>query len=132
MYLWLCGVSLAIALVVNLRDRRMLALTALVGVSIFLPVPSFTQAQFYGTCILAELLVASLWSFSGSRGNNLMSFLCFLMIICHFGGWILDGSSPFSPYRLIIKCLEFSQILTCVALSPLLLKTLRNRYAPSS
>ena len=132
MYLLACGALIATAAVLNIRDFRMLALTLLVGATIFLPVPSHTQLQFYGTCILVELFVAGVWTLYGVRGSNVMPFICFIMIICHFGGWILDGSGPFSPYRIIIKCLEFSQILTCVALSPLLLKTLRNRYAATS
>lgn len=132
MYLTACGVFIGAALVLNLTDRRMLFLTLVIAANIFAPIPAHTQAQFYGTCIVAELLVAAAWTFWSGRGSNLVTFTSFLMIICHFGGWILDGSSPLSPYRLIIKTLEFSHILTCVALSPLLLKTLRNRYAATS
>lgn len=128
MYLVACGFVLAIALGLNLQDRRMLALTVAVGVSVFMPVPAFTQAQFYGTCILAELVVASLAVFYTSRGSTIIFYCCLALVASHFMGWILDGNPPLSPYRLIVKLLEFSQLAACVALSPIIAPILRNRH----
>lgn len=129
MYLLACGALIATAVVLNIRDIRMLALTFLVGATIFLPVPSHTQMQFYGTCILVELCVLAWCVFINSRASSLMIHIVLFMIAAHFMGWILDGSQPLSPYRVIIKVLEFSQLLACVALSPVLTPILRNRDA---
>lgn len=129
MYLLACGALIATAVVLNIRDIRMLALTFLVGATIFLPVPSHTQMQFYGTCILVELCVLAWCVFINSRASSLMIHIVSAMILAHFMGWILDGSEPLSPYRVIIKILEFSQIGVCVALSPVLTPILRNRDA---
>lgn len=129
MYLVACGILLAVATVLNLTDRRMLALTLLVGATIFLPVPSHSQLQFYGTCIIAELCVATFAVFYSSRASSLILYCCAGLIVSHFMGWVIDGSAPFSPYRYIVKVLEFSQLAACVALSPVLTPILRNSDA---
>lgn len=129
MYLLACGALIATAVVLNIRDVRMLALTVLVGATVFLPVPSHTQMQFYGTCILVELCVLAWCVFLPSRASSLMIHIVLLMVVAHFMGWILDGSPPLSPYRVIVKVLEISQLLACVALSPVLTPILRNRDA---
>lgn len=129
MYLVACGALLATAVVLNVRDVRMLALTLLVGATIFMPVPAHSQMQFYGTCILVELCVLAFCVFYASRASCLMIHVLLAMIVAHFMGWMLDGSPPLSPYRVIIKVLEFSQLAVCVALSPVLTPILRNRDA---
>lgn len=129
MYLVACGILLAVATVLNLTDRRMLALTLLVGATIFLPVPSHTQLQFYGTCIIVETAVLAYVVFVHSRASGMMAHILLAMIVAHFMGWILDGSPPLSPYRSIVKILECAQLAACVALSPVLTPKLRNRDA---
>lgn len=129
MYLVACGALLATAVVLNVRDVRMLALTLLVGATIFMPVPAYTQAQFYGTCIGAELVVLAFCVLMSSRASCVMIHIVLAMIVAHFMGWMLDGSPPLSPYRVIVKVLEFSQLAVCVALSPVLTPILRNRDA---
>lgn len=126
MYLVACGALLALAAVLNLTDRRMLLLTFVVGINIFFPVPSFTQAQFYGSCIALELMVLLVAVFYSARASGISIFACVLLIITHIMGWTLDGSQPFSPYQLIVKFLEIIQLLACVALSPVFTPILRN------
>lgn len=126
MYLIACGVLLALATVLNLTDRRMLMLTLAVGINVFFPVPSFTQAQFYGTCIALESMVLIVAVFYSARASGISVFSCVLLIITHLMGWTLDGSQPFSPYQLIVKSLEVIQLLACVALSPVFTPILRN------
>lgn len=121
-----CGVLLALAAALNLRDRRMLTLTFVIGINIFYVVPSHSQAAFYGTCIALESMVLAVAVFSGSRASGVSVFACVLLIITHFMGWTLDGSQPFSPYQLIVKFLEIIQLLACVALSPVFTPILRN------
>lgn len=126
MYLLACGALLATAVVLNVRDIRMLALTILVGATIFMPVPSHTQMQFYGTCIIVETCVLIYCVFISSRASSTMVNIVLAMIAAHLMGWTLDGSEPLSPYRIIVKILEVTQLATCVALSPVLMPILRN------
>ena len=129
MYLVACGVLLAVATVLNLRDRRMLALTLAVGVNVFYPVPAQTQAAFYGTCIALELMVLTVAVFYTSRASCIAIYASSALVIVHFMGWTLDGSPPLSPYRVLVKLLECAQLVACVALSPVLTPKLRNRDA---
>jgi len=128
MFILLCGLMLLIALAVNLTDRRMLALTCVVGVSFFLPTPD-SYDQFYISCISAECLTAIFALRLKAAGSILVAELCALLVITHLLGYSLDGSPPFSPYRVIVKLLEFSQIAACAALSPVIAPILRNHDA---
>lgn len=129
MYLLACGVLLAVATVLNLRDPRMLTLTAVVGVNIFFPVPADGYYTFYGYCILLELMVATVAVFYPSRASCLTLHICAALILAHIMGVSLDGSPPLSPYRVIVKVLECAHIAACLALSPVLRPLLRNRDA---
>lgn len=132
MYLYACGMVLPVALLLNSGDRRMLALTVLVGASIFLPVPAHTQAQFYVTCILVDLTMLAVCVFLPSRVSCVLGHICAALVLTHFMGWVLDGSPPLSPYRVIVKLLEFSQLAACVALSPIIAPILRNHDATTT
>lgn len=129
MYLVACGILLAVATVLNFKDRRMLVLTLAVGINIFFPIPAHTQAQFYSTCIALEVMVLTTAVFYTSRASCIAVYASLALIIAHFMGWTLDGSPPLSPYRAIVKILECAQLVACVALSPVLTPKLRNRDA---
>lgn len=122
---------LAVALTLNRKDRRMLALTALVGVSIFIPVPRDTALQFYTFCIAAECVVALVALRIGGRGSIAIAELCVLLVIAHLMGYALNGHPPFSPYRVIVKLLETSQLVCCIVASPYLAARLHNHDAPT-
>jgi hypothetical protein len=132
MYYPACGVLLAAGLILNCRDRRMLALTALVGASIFLPVPRETAEQFYAFCIVAEVTIALAVLALRNSAGVLIAETCALLVVAHLMGYALDGHPPFSPYRVIVKLLEVSQLVACVALSPILAPILRNHDATTS
>lgn len=126
MYLLACGVLVGLASVLNWRDRRMLALTFAVGINIFYFVPDHSQAAFYGTCIALEAMVLAVAVFYSPRACIIIVYASLGLIITHFMGWTLDGSAPLSPYGMIVKILEISQLFACVALSPVLTPILRN------
>lgn len=128
MFMVACSVMLMIALAVNVKDRRMLALTFVVGVVFFLPTPDLYD-QFYIFCICAEILVAVIALCLRANGSVLVAETCALLVITHLMGYSLDGSPPFSPYRVIVKLLEFSQLAVCAALSPVIAPILRNHDA---
>lgn len=134
MYLVACGALLAIAAALNLRDWRGLALTLLVGANIFMPMPQHTAEAFYSACIVAEVtvLAGALLVFK-CRASEMISYASALLVISHFMGYSLDaGSNPLSQYRGIVKILEVSQLLACLALSPVLAPILRNRDATTT
>lgn len=132
MYLAACGALLAAGLVLNAGDRRALLLTALVGASVFLPAPHHSAEAFYTFCIAVDVAIGVLAWATRSKAGAAVADLCVLLVIAHIMGYALDGSSPFSPYRIIVKILELSQLAACVALSPILAPILRNHDATTT
>lgn len=132
MYFYACGLFLFAALVLNLRDSRMLSLTLVVGASIFSSPPMDSRTHFYMFCIIVEIAVAIFAIVSKSKAGNIMAHICAVMTVAHIGGLILGGGLPLSPYQVIIKLLEFSQLLACVALSPAIRHTLKADYATTT
>jgi hypothetical protein len=125
-YLLACGSLLAAGLMLNILDGRMFLLTAVVGAGFFFPVPNDTAEHFYTFCILAEMAVGlAAWKI-GKGAGLLVLDISVLLVIAHVMGYALDGSPPFSPYRVIVKLLEISQLAVCVAMSPILAPILRN------
>lgn len=133
MYLIACSFLLAIAAALNLRDWRGLALSALVGANILLPMPQHTAEAFYVGCIVAEVAVLVGALLLKCRASEIVAYASVVLVISHFMGYSLDaGSNPLSPYRGIVKLLEVSQLLACVALSPILAPLLRNHDATTT
>lgn len=134
MYLIACGVLLAIAAALNLRDWRGLCLSLLVGVNVLLPMPMNTAEAFYSACIAAEVtvLLGALFVFK-CRASEIISYASAFLVLSHFMGYSLDaGSNPLSQYRAIVKILEVTQLLACVAFSPVVAPILRNRDAKTT
>lgn len=115
------------AVVANMFDRRMLLLTVLVGVGFYWPPPAQSYVVFYTFCISMELLVGLLAYQIDRKAGIVILDIALLLVFSHLMALYLDGSKTFSPYRLLIKLLEFSQITACVALSPVIAPILRNR-----
>lgn len=129
MYLLACAILLVTGIILNFLDARMLALTVVVGLNIFLPVPSETQFEFYSFCILYETVVAVFAYATQKEAGFLIANTCALLVIAHLMGYALDGSAPLSPYHVIVKLLETLELGICIALSPVLSPILRNQDA---
>ena len=121
------ALMLALALYLNRHDRRMLGLTVVVGLSVFLPVPKSSALAFYGFCFVAELVVILLALRLHAQGSELIVSLCVVLELAHVMGYILNGYPPLSSYRAIIPILESAQLVTCICMSPALYARLRNR-----
>lgn len=121
------AVLVCLAFYLNRRDRRMLLLTAAVTVSVFLPAPRHSAVVFYAFCVAAECLVALVAHRCQCAGSRAVIWLCALLVLNHLMGYSLDGSTPLSPYRAVVKLLETSQLVACMAFSPTLVHILRNR-----
>lgn len=118
---------LGAGIIANLRDWRMLALTCLIGVNVFVPIPSSTAVEFYSYCILAETFLIIGAVLLRTKASPLVIELATVLIIIHVMGYSLDGSEPLSPYRVIVKVCEYLQLLICIAFSSGILPSLRNR-----
>lgn len=129
MYLYAAAVLWVLALGLNVRDQRSLLLAFFVGSSVMVPVPSDTAIHFYTFCVSAEVIVGVFAYRSRSQMGYLVANVCALLVIAHVFGYVLNGSTPFSPYRAIVKILEFMQLGACVVLSPIAAPILRNRHA---
>jgi hypothetical protein len=132
MYHYACGAILFIAIYLNRKDSRMLSLSFVIGASIFASPPMDSRVAFYLFCIMAELAVLMFALSYKCRASSTIAYICAVMIVAHIGGFVLKGGLPLSPYQVIIKFLEFSQLTALVALSPVLRPTLRNRHATTS
>lgn len=124
-----CLVLLVLALGLNARDGRMLALTLLVCASVFTPTPR-EYDNFYLFCISFEIIVALVALRLNTAASVPIFILCFVLVIAHVMGYYKDGYPPFSPYRAIVPMLETLEILCCVLASAPLLSRLRNRESP--
>lgn len=122
------GMLLGIALMANLRDWRMLALTLLVGANVLAPIPSSTREEFFFWCIIAEICLLLGAFFIRTSASILVIELATLLILMHIMGYYV-GTGPLSPYRVIVKVCEYSQLLICIAFSPGLVTSLRNRLS---
>lgn len=129
MFLYACSSLLFVALLLNLGDRRMLALTAVVGALFLIPAPMASAEQFYSYCIVAEIGVAIAAYFIHADGTEAVIEVCVLLVAAHVMGYILDGSQPLSPYHVLVKILEFVQIAVCAVFSPAVKPLLRNQNA---
>lgn len=129
MFLYACSTLLFVALLLNLGDRRMLALTAVVGVIFLIPAPVASADQFYSYCIVAEVGVAAAALLIRAAATEAVIEACVLLVAAHVMGYILDGSHPLSPYHVLVKILEFVQIAACAVFSPAVMPLLRNQNA---
>lgn len=107
----------------------MLALTLVVGATMFASAPMDDRIHFYLFCIMVELTVLMFALSYECEASRAIASICGLMIVAHLGGFFLKGGLFLSPYQLIIKLLEFSQLLTLMALSPVIVKFRRAKHA---
>jgi len=117
------AVLLLIAVGLNLRDQRMLALTALVGVGVFAPVP---DANFYLVCALGETAITLLAFRIAAPASKLIGRISVVLVGCHALGYLLNGYPPSSPYHILVKLCEHAELLACVLFSNPFTERLRN------
>lgn len=131
-FLLACSALLFLGLLLNVRDQRMLFLTLVVGAGFLVPAPRDSALHFYVFCSSVQAVVAIVaWRIRTVAAIAVFE-TCILLIVADIMGYTLDGSHAFSPYRAVVKLLEFSQIAVCVVLSPVLAPILRNRDATPS
>lgn len=108
------GILLALSLGLNARDKHMLALSSIVGLGIFMPIP---DAYFYLICALVECCVASLTLYINTSASKVVARISMLLLLFHGLGWILNGYPQESPYHIMVKISEHAELLACIFLS---------------
>lgn len=121
------AVLVVIGAILNFKDWRMLGLTLLIALNVFMPIPSDTAFSFYFCCALAELAVIAGALQLKTPASLLVVEVSIVLIIAHLMGYALDGYDALSPYRLIVKLCEYSQLFTCIFLSPVISPYFRTR-----
>ncbi|MES2349972.1 MAG: hypothetical protein V4641_20600 [Pseudomonadota bacterium] len=117
------AVLLGLAIVLNLDERRSLALALVVGAGIFAPIP---DTHFYLICGLIEMLVGALALLINARASITVWRLSALLAVFHTLGYFLDGYPPESPYHLLVQIAEHAELVACIFLSTTF--TWRKRY----
>lgn len=107
---------LGLAFWLNRRDGRMLALTAVISASAFIPAPT-EWPTYYIFCGLAEITVALTALRLKAAASVPVTIICAAMACTHYMGYRIDGSLPFSQYGAALALLETSEILCCIAAS---------------
>lgn len=112
-----------IAVGINLLDRRMLALTAIVTAGVFAPVPA---ANFYLICALGEALIGLLAYRIGAAASRPIWRISGVLVIFHGLGYLLDGYPAGSPYHIVVRICEHTELVACILLSDSITKRWRN------
>jgi hypothetical protein len=108
------AVLLCLALVLNVGDRRMLVLTALVGAGVFAPVPA---PHFYLICMLGEALIALAAHRIAARASRPVVQISTILVAFHALGWWLNGYPVSSPYHVMVQICEHAELAMCILLS---------------
>lgn len=119
---------LGIALIANCKEWRMLVLTLLIGANVLLPMPGKYAEDFYVSCIIAELIVIAGAVLLRTYATLLIVEVSVVLIVLHLMAYYGDGHLPLSPYRVLVKLCEYTEIFTCIMFSKGFLKSLRNRF----
>jgi hypothetical protein len=118
---------LTVALVLNWGDRKAIYLTLIVGLSLVLPVASFTwRSNFYLVCGLFEILFALCALRINTRASEFVALMCVMLFAFHMIGWDVGGHPPDSPYRLLVKIAEYAEIIACALFANPTLMLLKN------
>lgn len=111
------SILLGLALLINLSDRKMLALTFIVAAGFFSPVPQTSWQEFYMYCMLTEACVFIAAYNVKCYERYAIMLLAFLLFVCHAMGYWKDGYPAFSPYRSLVPMIEYMQIIACIIFS---------------
>lgn len=92
----------------------MLLLTLMVGWSYYLPVELITSRDaWYMACIGTELIVIITAVALCARASCIVVAICAMLEMNHINGWIFDGHVNSSPYHVVVKYLEYIELLAC-------------------
>jgi hypothetical protein len=123
-YAFLIGITV----IANCKEWRMLALSLLIAANVLLPMPGRYAEDFYLSCIIAELIVIAGAVLLRTAATLLIVEVSVVLIVMHVMAYYGNGHLPLSPYRVLVKLCEYTEIFTCIMFSKGFFKGLRNRY----
>lgn len=120
----LYSILLILALWFNRNEHKLLLLSLIIGIGVFIPVPS---ENFYLCCAIGELVIL-LTAWSLNTANSVVVILLSVQLItAHIFGHYLNGYLTNSPYHVIVKVDECLELLSCIIFSkPIISKLFRN------
>ncbi len=110
-----------VAVVLNWGDRRMLALSLVVGLNTVMPFHLFTTFEsFPWACSGAEILTATLAWHLRARASFTVIGICALLVVYHLLSWWFGHTLLRGPYAILVQIAEYAELMMCV-LYPLFL-----------
>ena len=111
-------VLIVAAIFLNRKDRKMLALSLVIGLSILAPVGHFTnKAEFCTICIASDFLLGVLAIYLDTSASAVVLIMSGALCAWHLAGWWYGGWLPDSPYHLLSQACEYIEISACCAFS---------------
>jgi hypothetical protein len=103
----------ALSLVLNRGDFRMLVLSLAVGINVLTPLDFISNINiWYSVCISMEMiLILVAYKFKTNASIVIMA-ISSLLIWCHIVGWKFTGQQPESVYRTVAPILEYLNTLS--------------------
>lgn len=115
-----------VALTLTWGDWRAFAMSATVGASLIAPIPATSALQFYLICLMCEVLIGLLAVRLMTPASHLIYTVSAMLAAFHILGWYLGGYPADSPYRILVKICEYSEIIACSLLSKPIIRLLKN------
>ncbi len=107
-------VLIVAAVFINRKDRRMLALSLMLGFSLLAPVGSFTTRDTFCMIVIsADVLLGVLAVYLNTRASSFILIMSAMLCAIHVTGWWFGGWLPGSPYRMLAPLCEYAEIIAC-------------------
>ena len=103
------------SLILNVRDKNMLALTLVVAAGIFIPIGyAGDEWEWFFRCICVELMVISLSLIINCQASGIVSFMSGMLILCHLISGFLFVFTDYKEYsyNVIVPTIETLQIVS--------------------
>lgn len=120
-------ILLGLALLVNLSNKKMLALTVFVAAGFLVDIPRTSAEEFYRYCMLVEACIFLVALNVKCEASGAVLLSAGLLFLCHCLGYWKDGYPALSPYRVLVPALEYIQIVCCIIFSRPVWTILDNR-----
>ncbi len=101
---------LLVALWLNRNNIKMLALTIIVGVGVFIPVPAI---NFYLNCAIGEMCIFLLAYMLSTSASCAIRILSLQLVVAHWLGHYLNGYPIDSPYHTVVQYTEHLELFVC-------------------
>jgi len=107
-------IILVIALLINCRNTRMIILTAVIGIDVFLPIPETSgRAVWCIDCIFVDAITALAVMMVNAETSFALFVTCITLVIIHLV-YLQAGAVHFPEYKMLLPSLECVMLMFCV------------------